>query len=284
MTKVTTHPLITVIVATYNSEKHLNHCLKSIKNQDYPRKQIIVIDGKSQDNTVNIIQQYQDSIAYWCSEPDRGIAHAWNKGLAQAKGEWICFLGSDDFFLHHTVLTQLSFFFEKCHRKTRIIYSNIFLLSINLKVLKKIGEPWEIAKKKFLSGSMNIPHPGMLHHCSLFRDFGQFDETFKITLDYDFLLRELKKNDAFYTGSDLVAVGMIEGGISNKLKNRLKVLKEIQLALKKNNLPQFNITIIGLWIRAIILVFLEKAAGSKNTMALQKKYRLVKKYLSFKYI
>ena len=101
MTQQTTnkkYPLISIIVAVYNGEKTLQRCIDSVFSQTYPHKELIIIDGGSTDGTVDILQTNNDKITYWKSEPDNGIYQAWNKALDHAKSDWICFLGSDDYF------------------------------------------------------------------------------------------------------------------------------------------------------------------------------------------
>ena len=92
-------PLVTVITAVYNGHKYMAGCLESVLRQDYPNIEHIVFDGASNDGTVGVLRQYDDRIAMWRSEPDAGVYDAWNKALAEARGEWICFLGVDDEFL-----------------------------------------------------------------------------------------------------------------------------------------------------------------------------------------
>ena len=89
-------PLVSIIISTLNSEKYLEKALESSIGQSYLNREIILIDGLSTDNTVNIIKKYSEKIKYWKSESDTGIYNAWNKGLKVANGEWICFIGSDD--------------------------------------------------------------------------------------------------------------------------------------------------------------------------------------------
>ena len=91
-------PLFTIIIAVFNGAKTLQQCIDSVAQQSYPNKQLIIIDGGSTDGTVELLQANDQSISYWVSEPDAGIYNAWNKGLKQANGEWICFLGADDYF------------------------------------------------------------------------------------------------------------------------------------------------------------------------------------------
>src|SRR4051794_25072849 len=87
---------ISIIVVTYNAGSILQNCLDSIFRQAYPAIEIIIIDGKSDDNTVSIIEKNSSRIAYWKSEPDEGIYDAMNKALKHVTGEWIYFIGADD--------------------------------------------------------------------------------------------------------------------------------------------------------------------------------------------
>ena len=89
-------PMISVIVAVYNGQATLKQCLDSVTQQTYENTELIVIDGGSTDGTVDLLRANQEKIAYWISEPDRGIYNAWNKALTQARGDWICFLRSEE--------------------------------------------------------------------------------------------------------------------------------------------------------------------------------------------
>ena len=90
-------PTCTVIVATYNCEQTLADCLNSIVFQTV-KSELIFIDGGSTDSTNRIIKNYEDNLSYYISEKDQGVYHTWNKASKKAIGEWIIFLGSDDWF------------------------------------------------------------------------------------------------------------------------------------------------------------------------------------------
>ena len=87
-------PLVTIITATYNAASSLQATISSIRQQSYVNIEWIIVDGGSSDDTVRILQQNDDVIQFWTSEPDNGIYDAWNKGIARARGEWIGFLGA----------------------------------------------------------------------------------------------------------------------------------------------------------------------------------------------
>ena len=108
---------ISIIMALYNGAATLRRCLDSVKSQTYRNIELIVIDGGSSDGSLEILRQYQDSIHYWESEPDRGIYHAWNKGLDHVTGDWVNFLGADDYFPEADVLIRVVEFRARARKK-----------------------------------------------------------------------------------------------------------------------------------------------------------------------
>ena len=93
-------PVITVITVVFNGILTFENTILSVINQSYKKIEYIVIDGGSTDGTVDLIKKYQDRISYWVSEPDNGIYDAMNKGAAMSTGDWIYFLGADDFMFN----------------------------------------------------------------------------------------------------------------------------------------------------------------------------------------
>jgi len=93
------HPKISIIMPSFNQGRYLAAAIRSVLSQDYPNKELILIDGGSTDQSVEIIRQYQSDLAYSVSEPDRGQAHALNKGMTHATGDIIGWLNSDDCYV-----------------------------------------------------------------------------------------------------------------------------------------------------------------------------------------
>lgn len=91
-------PKLSIIIPSYNQGAYIEETLLSIINQNYPAKELIVIDGGSTDNTVDIIKRYEQHITYWVSENDNGQSHAINKGFAKATGDYIAWMNSDDVY------------------------------------------------------------------------------------------------------------------------------------------------------------------------------------------
>lgn len=257
-------PLFTIIIAVFNGAKTLQQCIDSVAQQSYPNKQLIIIDGGSTDGTVELLQANDQSISYWVSEPDAGIYNAWNKGLKQANGEWICFLGADDYFWDDQVLASMSKFLVKLPVYIRVAYSQIMLLSEKGQELYLSGEPWQKVKQRFKQ-LMSIPHPGTMHRRDLFEQHGYFDESFRIAGDYELLLRELKTADAEFI-PDLVTVGMLQGGISTNPKNTLLQLHEVRRAQQKHGLKMPSIKWLMAVLRVYVRLFLWRVIGEKATL------------------
>jgi glycosyltransferase involved in cell wall biosynthesis len=227
-------PLITVVVAVYNKKATLPQCLDSVVQQTYPAIELIVIDGGSSDGTTDVLSQYSSRIAYCISEPDRGIYDAWNKALAQAHGEWVCFLGADDFLWDRLVLARVVARLEQVPAHIDVAYSQVNLIDENDEILYSIGQPWNQVKHDFRQ-LMCIPHPAVMHRSRLFKKHGVFDESFHIAGDYELLSRELFDNDAFYI-PDIVFSGMRQGGVSSAPANTLVAVREVRAAQRKNGL------------------------------------------------
>ncbi len=139
-------PLISIIVAVYNGKGTLQQCIDSVAQQTYLNKELIIIDGGSKDGTVELLKADSNKFSYWISEPDRGVYNAWNKGLAQAQGEWICFLGVDDYFWDTTVLERLAVHLEMLPASIRVAYGQIMRISDDGESPRPTGEPWEQVK------------------------------------------------------------------------------------------------------------------------------------------
>jgi glycosyltransferase involved in cell wall biosynthesis len=261
------NPFFTIIVAVLNDKVSLERCIESVNSQTYPYKEVIIMDGGSEDGTVEILQNNDDMITYWESNPDHGIYHAWNKALDHARGDWICFVGADDYLYNIRTLENIvPHLIRAITSGIKLVYGQVVQVNETRQPVRVLGKPWGKISWQIRYGMpLHLPHPGMMHHQSLFQEHGRFDQTFKIAGDYEFLLRELKNNKkkALYTGF-ITMISQI-GGISNS--NQLATLEEARKAKLRNNLPGFSWFSMAVYIRAVIRRYLNLRSGIHSSHA-----------------
>ncbi len=226
-------PLISIVIATLNAARELPRCLASLKGQSFRDFEVIVMDGSSTDGTAEILDRSGDTVTKWRSAPDGGIYSAWNKALPLAKGEWLCFLGADDWLWDDDALARMEPHLRTAAPRYRVVYSQLRQVDGEGKLIEQLGEPWQDCKARFRSYDC-LPHPGLMHHRSLFETHGQFDERFELAADYEFLLRELTNGDAQFV--PVVTVGVGWGGRTTTPENFLASMRETERALRLHGL------------------------------------------------
>ncbi|ARV15524.1 glycosyltransferase family 2 protein [Polaribacter sp. SA4-12] len=183
--------LLSVVTVCYNSEKTIETTINSILNQTFTNFEYIIIDGNSSDNTVKIITSFKDKfiekgISFtWISEKDTGIYNAFNKGLNLVKTGWVSFLGSDDYYKKNALEIYANVIL-KIDSNVDFVFSNVDVIDEKGKIVKKINSNWYWSKFKRY---MDIAHVGAFHHKQYFLKYGFFNESFKISGDYELLLR-----------------------------------------------------------------------------------------------
>ncbi|CDF80619.1 glycosyltransferase (GT2) [Formosa agariphila KMM 3901] len=228
---------VSIITATYNSEKTVGDCLQSVLNQDYKDIEYIVIDGASKDDTLNIIneiqQKHENVISV--SEPDKGIYDALNKGIEKASGNIVGFLHSDDFFASNQTISNI----VKAFKTDDIdgVYGDLHY--INSTNSDKIVRNWK--SKPFsddlLKQGWMPAHPTLFLKKAVYNKHGLFNLNFKIAADYDLMLRIFKDKSLQFNYLPEVITKMRVGGASNRsLKNIWLKTREDYMAVKGNKL------------------------------------------------
>lgn len=239
-------PLITVISATLNRARQLPRCIRSIAAQSYPHREYIVMDGGSTDGTVDILRAAPDVVTYWETSPDRGIYHAWNKALPHARGDWICFLGADDYLWSPQTLERVARAAAARRPETRIIYGRVALVNPRDEVLDVVGRPWR-RRGRASQRWFALSFPAVFMERSLLAECGAFDETFRIAGDWDMLVRATSASEVEFLPEVLVAMEM--GGISSASTNEPATLHEILKIWRKHGLASLP-TPAWLWLYA----------------------------------
>jgi glycosyltransferase involved in cell wall biosynthesis len=237
MESIVSNQIITVVTVSYNASRVIEETILSVINQTYPYLEYIIIDGGSTDGTIDIIKKYEHKIAYWTSEPDKGIYDAMNKGLDRATGEWINFMNAGDcFYEKFTVekvvnhLSSLSF---------AVIYGDyIAKTSIGL-FYQKPTTPFFLSNKYIVS--KDICHQSVFVKTLLAQTI-RFDLNYHISADFKMLYEIYKLNYPFFYISEAVAVFEVEAGFS--MNNRILAYKESARVQGKDKTLHFYFKII----------------------------------------
>lgn len=210
---------ISLITVVYNAGDTIARCIESVVSQKYPDIELIIIDGGSTDNTLQVINQYRSSISHFVSEPDKGIYDAMNKGIKLATGQIIGTLNADDCLADTDVLSAVARAFTE--NDTDAVYGNLLIVGPTGKIERKWNSK-QCGANSFNRGFMP-PHPTFYCKRELFEKLGFYSLQYGSAADYELMLRfiHLHKIKNFYLNK--VMVIMQGGGVSNSsLKNRIK--------------------------------------------------------------
>jgi glycosyltransferase involved in cell wall biosynthesis len=237
---------ISIITVCYNSAQTIERTIQSVESQTYRNIQYIVVDGGSNDNTIEIINKHRRVISDFVSEPDRGLYDAMNKGIKIATGDLIGILNSDDTFFSANTISEIVKFHElndidasvgnivQCNKKGNIIR---FYTSKN----------WVPDKLKI--GFMP-PHPSIFFKRELFSLYGIYNLGFTIGADYELITRYFLKYKISWKYSGITTTSMLLGGKSSSGFSSYKIItKEISMALLYNSVQHsfFNLKLRFIW-------------------------------------
>ena len=205
---------VSIITAVYNSEKTIEDCAQSIIAQTHPEIEHIVIDGGSTDGTLEILEKYKEHFAYLVSEKDKGFYDAINKGLKVATGDLVGTLNADDLYAHNQVIDKVvnkikSQAVDSCYGD---------LVYVHPQDTSKVIRYWksgDYADGQFRKGWMP-PHPTFFVRREIYERYGGFNLEFKISSDYELLLRFFEKHKISTSYLPDVLVKMRWGGKSNQ--------------------------------------------------------------------
>ena len=228
---------ISIITATFNRGHFIESCVLSILRQDIKDVELIIIDGLSTDSTFEKLRpliKKNKNIKFY-SETDSGIYDALNKGIDKANGEIIGFLHSDDVFYNSEVLKKIICKFK--NHDIDGLYGNLeYVEKIDT---NKVVRFWESCafNNKLLRKGWAPPHPTLFLKSNIYKKYGKFDLKFKISADYDFMLRIFKDDSLKFEYVPRVITRMRTGGVSNKnIKNIFIKTFEDFKAIRKNKI------------------------------------------------
>lgn len=226
---------VTIITVTYNSESTVRDTLESVSRQTYPYVEHIIIDGNSNDSTLSIIAEFAH-ISNVISEPDKGIYDAMNKGIALANGSIIGILNSDDLFFDDNVIKNIIDIFNH-NQSFDAVYGNISYFKTENPT--KSIRFWKSTPfyTTFFEDGYIMPHPSLFLKKEVYEKIKLYNPNFKISSDYELMLRAFKIHSFKPYFLDKTIVKMRVGGKSTKnINNVILANKEIYQAWKMNKL------------------------------------------------
>jgi len=225
---------ITIITICYNSAATIEKTILSVAGQSFKNIEYIIIDGNSNDGTVDVINKYEDNVTKWISEPDEGLYDAMNKGLSMATGDLIGVLNSDDTFYSTTVIEEIVNFHQQNDIEASV--GDIIQHNEDGKIVRLYSSKyWNPEKLKI--GFMP-PHPSIFLKSSLFSKYGNYDLGFIIGADYELITRFFLKNNIRWKYSGITTTAMLVGGLSSSGSGSYRLItQEIKKALLMNGIP-----------------------------------------------
>ena len=235
---------ISIVTITYNSAATIEDTIKSVVAQDYSDMEYLLIDGKSKDNTLQIVEKYKDKITKIVSEKDGGLYYGLNKGLKMASGDVIGAIHSDDLYAHAQVISNVMKLFN-ADPELEGVYAD--LIFVNREDTNKVMRVWKAGECKpdsFEKGWMP-PHPTFFVRKSVYEKYGYINTDLKLSADYELMLRLIHKHKIKIAYLPETIVKMRMGGVSNvSFFVKLKANIEDKLAWKMNILkPGFFTTL-----------------------------------------
>lgn len=227
---------ISVITATYNSGRTIGDTLESVLRQTYSDVELIVVDGASRDDTMDVVRRYEPRFGgrlHWTSEPDRGIYDAMNKGIARATGDVIGILNSDDFYTSDTVLERVAE--AMAGGDVDAVYGDIHYVRDG--DLHKCVRYY--SSRPFRRGLMRLgfmpAHPSFYCRREVYERCGTFDTTYRVAADFENLLRLIYVNRIRTRYLPVDFVTMRTGGASTSgLSSHRQIMRDHLRALRSN--------------------------------------------------
>ena len=210
------NPKISVVTVCYNAADTIEETILSVLNQTYDNVEYIIIDGGSTDGTIDIIKKYADHLAYWVSEPDKGIYDAMNKGIDAATGDYINFMNAGDLFPTSSVISDC---FSNAELNSVIIYGDWIEVFGNATMVKKASP------LSHLNSGMVCPHQSLFVSTDYHKK-RPFNLKYKIAADYDLVYHAYKTEQSFRYSKVVISQYDMTPKNSTSLKNYKTLIRE----------------------------------------------------------
>ncbi len=275
-------PLVSIITVTRNlidagRKDFFRQCVESVRMQDYPSIEHLIIDGASTDGTVELLQELGVN---YVSEPDTGVYNAFNKGIKKARGKYIAFLNSDDFYTRSDTVSLSVAALEQ--NKADFSYADFDAVSLSGEKTALISPHWESCFT-----AQPIGHPTMFSTKKMLDELNGFDESFKIAGDFDLITRALlSEKRSVYVKECIVAFRL--GGLSSPSKRLEENVRVIETNCGVSHKQSVRAVEYGFLPKKTLLALLNKTTDFPDQSGLLKKNKkqffkyLRKQFLTFR--
>lgn len=179
-------PLVSIITPSFNQSRYLEATIRSVLGQDYPRIEYIIVDGGSNDGSADVIRKYQDKLAWWVSEKDKGQTDAINKGFNRAAGEILAWINSDDTYNPGAVAEAVKYL--TTHPEVGLVYADCNFIDEEDQIIGKFNSA-QTDLRRLREGYVHIPQQTMFFRAKYWQELGPLDPSFYFAMDYDLWTR-----------------------------------------------------------------------------------------------
>jgi glycosyltransferase involved in cell wall biosynthesis len=224
---------VSIVTAVYNGASAIGATLDSVAAQDYADLEHVIIDGGSKDATLDVVRAKSARVGTLISERDAGVYDAFNKGLAHAKGEWIGFLGAGDRFADaHSVSRLIA---AANAASADAVFSDMAIVADDGRVVRRYDSNC-FSPRRIAYGYMPA-HPTLLIRRSVYEKFGEYDTSYRIAGDFEFVARAFADGGTRFVHVPEILVLMQHGGLSNSgLRSAWVITREMRRACRQNHI------------------------------------------------
>jgi glycosyltransferase involved in cell wall biosynthesis len=231
-------PLVSIIIACLNDLKHLPKAVDSVLDQSFTDIELIIMDGASKDGTPDYLKTLSDPRVTWRSERDDGLTQAWNKAVGLAQGNWLLFLGADDYIWDRDVIARAAPYLKDSN--ANLAFGNVNIVaehSDDVVQTADFDRDMLLAQLRGPKG-LGLPHQGFFHNGRAF-DTGLFDASFRLAADYEFISRYSATSDFLFLPIGPVAAFRM-GGLTTNPWVSLEAYSEWKRIYHMRGRPRFH--------------------------------------------